>query len=178
MANKGNGIIWLGPTGPNVGFPEQNGLMYYQSSVNIGSITDGTSNTGAFSERGLTDSNLANVDPATDVFFSPLAPTTQSDAITMCNAVNIYSPSSQFPLFMGAPWAHGQHTYLHVNGPNSRSCGFFTALRAVMPPSSKHVGGVHLQMADGSVKFVSQNIDLVLWQALGSRNGGEIIGDF
>ncbi len=144
----------------------------------MGSITDGSSNTAAFSERALTDSNLANVDPLTDVFFSPLAPTNQSDAVTWCNQVDIYSPSSQFPLFMGAPWAHGQHCYLHVNGPNARSCGFFTALRAVMPPSSRHIGGVHVQMADGSTRFVNQNIDLTLWQGLGSRNGGEIIGDF
>ena len=27
MANKGNGIIWTDPTGPNVGFPEQNAVM-------------------------------------------------------------------------------------------------------------------------------------------------------
>ena len=178
MVNKGNGIIWLGNTGPNAAFQEQNGVMYFQSKVSIGHITDGSSNTAAFSERALTDSNLANVNPVSDVFFSTAQPLTQDDAITMCAAVDIYSPASQFPLFMGAPWAHGQHCYLHVNGPNKRSCGFFTALRATMPPSSKHVGGVHVQMADGSVRFVNENIDLVTWRALGSRNGGETIGDF
>jgi len=103
---------------------------------------------------------------------------TQDDAVTLCAAIDIYSPASQFPLFMGAPWAHGQHCYLHVTGPNTRSCGFFTALRATMPPSSKHVGGVHVQMADGSVRFVSDNIDLITWRALGSRNGAEVIGGF
>jgi hypothetical protein len=178
MANKGNGIIWLGPTGPNAGFPEQNGVMYYQSCVTMGTITDGTSNTAAWSERALTDSNLSNVDPLTDVFFSPLAPTTAAQAITMCSQVNIYSPSSQFPHFMGAPWAHGQHCYMHVNVPNTWSCGFFSYLRAVMPPSSRHTGGVHLQMCDGATRFVSNSIDINVWQALGSRNGGEIVGDF
>jgi hypothetical protein len=178
MANKGNGIIWLGPTGPNAGFPEQNGVMYYQSRVGFGDITDGSSNTAAFAERALTDSNLAIVNPLTDVFFSPAAPLTQTDAVTMCAAVDINSPASQFPLFMGAPWAHGQHCYLHVNGPNQRSCGFFAVLRATMPPSSRHVGGVHVNMADGGVRFVSENIDLNTWRAIGSRNGGEAIGDF
>ncbi len=178
MVNKGSGIIWLGPTGPNTGFSEQNGVMYYQSRVRIGDITDGSSNTASFSERCLTDSNLANVDPVADVFFSPAQPTTAAQAVSLCAAIDIYSPASQFPLFMGAPWAHGQHCYLHVNGPNTRSCGFFTALRATMPPSSKHVGGVHLQMADGAVRFASNNIDLAVWQALGSRNGGEVIADF
>jgi len=28
------------------------------------------------------------------------------------------------------------------------------------------------------VKFVSENIDRALYQALGSRNGGEVVGDF
>ena len=146
--------------------------------MSIGHITDGSTNTAAFSERNLTDSNLASVDPIADVFFSTAAPTTQDDAVTMCNAVDIYSPSSQFPLFMGAPWAHGQHCYQHVNTPNKRSCGFFAVLRASMPPSSKHVGGVHVQMADGSVRFVSDNINLATWRALGSRNGSEVIGEF
>ena len=178
MVNKGSGIIWNGPTGPNSGFPEQNGVMYFQSRVSLGDITDGSSNTAAFSERCLTDSNLANVNPVSDVFFSTAQPTTAAEAVTLCAAVDIYSPASQFPLFMGAPWAHGQHCYLHVNGPNQRSCGFFTALRATMPPSSKHVGGVHLQMADGSIRFASDSVDLTVWRAIGSRNGGEVIADF
>lgn len=178
MANKGNGLIWLGPSGPNIGFPEQNGIMYYQSCVRMGDIIDGSSNTAAFSERCLTDSNLGNVDPVADVFFSPAAPTTQADAVTMCAALDIYSPASQFPLFMGAPWAHGQHCYMHSSGPNTRSCGFFAALRALMPPSSKHVGGVHVNMADGSVRFVTNSIDIAVWRAAGSRNGGEVIADF
>ncbi len=178
LANKGNGIIWLGATGPNTGFPEQNGVMYYQSCVKIGDITDGTSNTAAFSERILADGNNGIVSPIADVFFSPLQPTTADQAVSMCDAVDITNLANQFPLFMGSPWSHGQHTYLHVNVPNSRSCGFFTALRANMPASSRHVGGVHSQLADGSVRFVSENIDRGLWRAVGSRNGGEVIGDY
>lgn len=178
MVNKGSGLIWLGPTGPNAGFPEQNGVMYYQSKISFADIIDGSSNTASFSERCLTDSNLAHVDPVADVFFSPAAPMTQDEAVSICAAVDINSPASQFPLFMGAPWAHGQHCYLHSSGPNTRSCGFFVALRAVMPPSSKHVGGVHLQMADGSVRFTSNSVDLTVWRAVGTRNGGETFGDF
>lgn len=179
MANKGNGIVWLGVVGPpNAGLPEQNGVMYYQSVVRFGDVTDGTSSTGAFAERVLADGNNSLVSPVADVFFSPLAPTTPDQAVQMCTALDITNLANQFPLFMGAPWAHGQHTYLHVNVPNSRSCGFFAQLRATMPPSSKHVGGCHLQLCDGSVRFVSENIDLTTWRALGSRNGGEVVGDF
>ena len=178
MANKGGGVIWLDATGPNTGFPTQTGVMYYQSSVRIGDITDGTSNTAAFSERLLADGNNSIVSPLADVFFSPAAPTTPDEAVTMCNAVDINNLANQFSLFMGAPWMHGQHTYQHINVPNTRSCGFFTILRANMPPSSRHVGGVHVQLCDGSVRFVSENIDRVVWRGVGTRSGGEVVSDF
>ncbi len=178
MANKGNGIIWGDPVGPNSGFPAQNGVFYYHSRVTMADITDGSSNTAAFSERRLADGNNAVVSPIEDVFFSPAFPNTPDEAIQMCAAVDITNLANQFPLFMGAPWIHGQHTYLHVNGPDTRSCGFFIALRATMPPSSRHTGGVHLLLADGSVRFVGDSINLGTWRGLGSRNGSEVIGDF
>jgi prepilin-type N-terminal cleavage/methylation domain-containing protein len=43
---------------------------------------------------------------------------------------------------------------------------------------SYHTGGVHGCMADGSVRFFSENIDLTVWQGLGSRGGSEVLGDF
>jgi prepilin-type N-terminal cleavage/methylation domain-containing protein len=178
LMNKGTGVIWQDPSGPNTGMPAQTGVMFYQSSVKFSDITDGTSNTAAMSERVLADGNNGLVSPLADVFFSPLAPTTPDEAVTMCNAVDITNLANQFPLYMGAPWMHGQHTYLHINGPNTRSCGFFTVLRANMPPSSRHIGGVHLLMCDGAVRFVSENVSLVNWRAIGSRAGGEVVGEF
>jgi prepilin-type N-terminal cleavage/methylation domain-containing protein/prepilin-type processing-associated H-X9-DG protein len=44
--------------------------------------------------------------------------------------------------------------------------------------SSHHVGGTHFLMADGHVRFVSENIDAALYQALGTIRGGEIVGEF
>lgn len=178
MANKGSGVIWNDPSGPNVGMPAQTGLFYYFSRVAMADIIDGSSNTAAFSERVLADGNNGVVSPLEDVFFSPASPNTPDEAVSICNALDINNLANQFPLFMGAPWIHGQHTYLHVNNPNTRSCGFFVALRASMPPSSRHTGGVHLLMADGSVRFVSENINLATWRALGTRAGKEVLGDF
>lgn len=44
---------------------------------------------------------------------------------------------------------------------------------------SFHTGGANILFGDGTVKFVSENIDLVdVWRALGSRNGGEVVSDF
>ncbi len=39
---------------------------------------------------------------------------------------------------------------------------------------SRHVGGCHLLMADGSVAFVMETIDPVIYWALGSKAGGEV----
>lgn len=43
---------------------------------------------------------------------------------------------------------------------------------------SPHAGGFHVLMGDGSVRFVSNNIDERVLEALATRAGGEVIGDF
>ncbi len=40
---------------------------------------------------------------------------------------------------------------------------------------SRHTGGVHVALCDGSVRFVSDNIHLGTWRALGSASGTEVI---
>jgi prepilin-type processing-associated H-X9-DG protein len=40
---------------------------------------------------------------------------------------------------------------------------------------SRHPGGVNAAMADGSVKFFKNSINLNIWRALSSTHGGEII---
>ena len=175
MANMGSGIVWQSAIGPNAGLPQPNGVFYGNSATTFAAITDGLSNTTFFSERVLADGNNAIVSPIADVFFSPGFPTTPDDAMQQCLAVNIYDLNNQFPLFMGAPWLCGQHIFLHVTPPNSRSCGFFIALRAVMPPSSHHPGGVNVCFGDGSVKFIKDSVNLPTWRALGTRAGGEVV---
>lgn len=44
--------------------------------------------------------------------------------------------------------------------------------------SSFHVGGCHVLMADGAVRFISQNINAPTWQYLGGVSDANIIGDF
>ena len=43
---------------------------------------------------------------------------------------------------------------------------------------SRHVGGVHAAMCDGSVRFFSDNINLDTWRWLGTAYGNEPIGEF
>ena len=40
---------------------------------------------------------------------------------------------------------------------------------------SYHTGGVEVGLCDGSVRFMSQSINLPTWRALGSRAGGEVV---
>jgi len=45
-------------------------------------------------------------------------------------------------------------------------------------PYAFHPGGIHIGLADGSVRFLSENIDLNVLSALTSRDGGEVLGEF
>jgi prepilin-type N-terminal cleavage/methylation domain-containing protein len=44
--------------------------------------------------------------------------------------------------------------------------------------NSRHTGGGQFLMADGTVRFVSENIDLQLYRNLASIDGGEVVGEF
>jgi prepilin-type processing-associated H-X9-DG protein len=41
-----------------------------------------------------------------------------------------------------------------------------------------HPGGTHFAMADGSVHFLQENINLSTYRALASRDGREVLGEF
>ncbi|QDT44456.1 Type II secretion system protein G precursor [Gimesia alba] len=43
---------------------------------------------------------------------------------------------------------------------------------------SFHTGGVQVCLADGSCRFISENISQTIWQALGTRAGREVIDNF
>ncbi len=68
--------------------------------------------------------------------------------------------------------------YNHVLAPNSYVCGNNTLTLTIATASGDHQGGVNVVMADGAVRFVANGIDLSVWRAIGSRNGGEVVSDF
>jgi prepilin-type N-terminal cleavage/methylation domain-containing protein/prepilin-type processing-associated H-X9-DG protein len=49
---------------------------------------------------------------------------------------------------------------------------------AVVTARSYHSGGVNVVLMDGSVRFVTNDIAPATWRALGTRAGGEVIGDY
>ena len=180
--NAGNLPIFVVARGLNADTPP-NGVFYSEGKkLTFASIADGTSNTAFFSERVLGDGNMGRVSPLEDVFNGPNAspgrPANADEAYTWCMSVDITSPANQFPIFMGAPWGHGQHSYQHVTPPNGRSCGWLPSLRACMAASSRHPNGVNVMLGDGSIRFVTASIDLPTWRAMGSRDGGEVLNGF
>lgn len=130
-----------------------NGLFFAVSKVKIGQITDGTSKTAVASELILspdTDSHDIRgryYNPAHGgVLFSTRVPpnTMVPDRFNWC-ATN---PVPQAP----CTWS----------GAN-----MFISAR------SYHPGGVNMGMADGSVRFVNDGVDVEAYFATGSRNGEE-----
>ena len=43
---------------------------------------------------------------------------------------------------------------------------------------SYHIGGAQFTLCGGSVRFITEHVDLNLYRALGTRAGGEVIGEF
>ncbi len=168
--NKGASLRWQDP--------KADGVLFSQSAIRFRDITDGTSFTAAYSERMIGDGSNGLSSPQVDTYLSSGNPESQDEAVQMCNAVDVTDLANQFPQFMGAPWIDGKHAYQHISPPNARSCGFQPAAKATMTATSRHVGGVTVLMCDGSVRFTSATIDLYLWRAVGTREGGEIVGEF
>jgi prepilin-type N-terminal cleavage/methylation domain-containing protein/prepilin-type processing-associated H-X9-DG protein len=59
-----------------------------------------------------------------------------------------------------------------INRPNSGAYYNGSGFR------SYHVGGAQFCMADGSVRFITENINLFVLSYLGTKAGGDIVGDF
>ena len=51
-------------------------------------------------------------------------------------------------------------------------------LYAAMGFQSLHTGGVHVLLADSSVRFVSDSINYAIWTNIGARADGQTVGDY
>lgn len=49
---------------------------------------------------------------------------------------------------------------------------------AVVTSRSFHRGAINSALADGSARSFSENIDRYVWRSLGSRSGGDVLGEF
>lgn len=121
-------------------------------------FTDGTSNTALLGEVSVS----ANVSPSNtgDGNF-PLWAGGNNNA--GCNGRT--SIGGHLRIMDNVVNAGGQGVY-RINGGSDQGFG------------SRHTGGAHFLLCDGSVKFISENIDLTLYRGIGTRAGGETLGEF
>ena len=84
----------------------------------------------------------------------------------------------------GWPFAGYDATeYNHVAPPNwsGQDCGNYSAIpdtpgeHAILSARSEHPGVVNVGFGDGHVTTVSDDVDLAVWRALGTRNGEEAV---
>lgn len=175
-----------------------NGAFTIGDALTVGAHTDGLSNTVFFSERNKgSGSNLAttNPNPRFDIITMPSRAQGLLDPdFVMQNCLANPGPSS-FHFNSAGRWLSGSDfsngwpfgfysstMYNHVAPPNWRGfdCGTWSAIpdapgeHAIVAARSMHTGGVNASMGDGSVHFVTESIDGLIWRALGTRNGGEV----
>jgi prepilin-type N-terminal cleavage/methylation domain-containing protein len=180
--NQGSGVLYgLPPTSssdPNYGMPEPNGVFMREKFLPLASITDGLSNTAAFSEHCKGDFN-PGISTPNDTFKPGATPANADEAYAQCLAVDVNDLSKQGVSDVGAPWLQGYHSttqYFHVGPPKSRSC-MFPPGRIATTANSQHPAGVLVALCDGSVRFVGSTIDLATWRAMGTRNEGEVLNN-
>ena len=67
---------------------------------------------------------------------------------------------------------------LTYTGQKQFDCGNKSHNFGLTAARSRHTGGVQVLLCDGSARFISENIDLATWRALGTRGGNEVFGEF
>ena len=141
--------------------------------VKVADVPDGVSNTVAFSESTLGIGGTAPASANDNFYFYKQAnPLIQAN----CNASTTYVTDR------GHLWADGAYNcglYNHVIGPNSAQMDCVQHSNPAWKAArSRHTGGVNVLLGDGSVRFVRDSVSLTTRQALGTRAGGEAIGDY
>ena len=160
--------------------------MFGQVAYRIGDVTDGLSNTVAFSESLLGQGGGAEPSTASSVLQNAqrqvltLSGSTVTDDAT-CSLGN--SSGGYWSNIRGAKWINGHYAdanYNHHLLPNDPrwDCSNASHNPGQAAARSNHTGGVNVLFGDGSVHFIANSITPVTWQSLATRNGGEVLGDF
>lgn len=186
----GNYMVCSGSgTGTNydIRYPTD-GLFYYKSARGFRDVRDGTSNTVVMSETLLGNHRdtlgaqpddherqiaSARVSPNTG---SPgLSGIVDPDLASLVGGASSWKGNRASAWIVGKSYTSTFCTYMPPNTPIpdwfSMGIGFFAA-------RSLHPGGANAALADGSVRFISETIELDTWRALGTCGGGEVLGQF
>lgn len=158
-------------------------------------VTDGLSNTVIMSEAVMSPNGPHSFHRG-DAWYSGLGSQrvprpSNEDVVSLCQAAAA-SPAPFYP-YVGHDWAVsglGHAGYNHVLPPNGTvlncrldgpqltgSTDHYWPV-GILKASSYHHGGVNIVMLDGSARFVSNSIDLRVWQAISTRADGEPTVEF
>lgn len=184
-------------TGPNLGWEasmsRRTGFFHRRSSIRFRDVTDGLSNTIAFAEittgdndNGVFATERGDFVRAQSVAgLNPVKPTqAQLETYGQSCEAGISNHRSDRGLSWGNPMMSGTGVntivtpnWKYPNCHECTGCGSGDA-RGVWASRSRHTGGSQHLLGDGSVRFISENLDFNLYQSIGSINGGETVGEF
>jgi prepilin-type N-terminal cleavage/methylation domain-containing protein/prepilin-type processing-associated H-X9-DG protein len=163
VANNGIGPAVEFRLGPGHTSPEAmgrpGGVFYINSWLALRNITDGTTQTVMCSEIRCPKSTI----DGRGIMHYPEGPLFHHNR----------TPNSLAPDEIRAAWCSST--------PKAPCIGAYTAynnIRDLRTARSNHPGGVNILMGDGSVRLARESIDLNIWQAISSPDGGETVGDY
>lgn len=154
-----------------------NGAFYFRAGRTL-LIPDGLSSTVAMSEFLVGRSG--NSDRLRALFTPTGGPPANADQLSeRCKSLR--NEAAIVNTLKGQVWVIGQRDYslyTHVITPNQPSCsntpGSSAPLSAITA-TSLHPGGVNCLFADGHVQVVRDGINAVVWRAVGTRDGSEVV---
>ena len=178
----------------NPGAVNTTGVFGYTRNSSIADITDGTSNTIAYSEALVGNLNTGPL-PGNSTGNVPSAGTANvTNVAAVPNAIGLLQQDNQtcYAAWLtngqngrGEHWGTGAMGYTLFNTvypPNMTqwsACRMDCCAQAehahYQSANSNHSGGVNVLMSDGSVRFVKSTIAWATWWALGTRNLGEVL---
>ncbi len=176
--------------GWNVSSADANGMFQRQFYNKFADVVDGLSNTVMMSEFIKGDNTDSRFTILSDVVAGQAFPggwTAQypTQAIVEQYGQQCLAASATHRSFAGFRWiAPGFYntTINTIAPPNWRfpacmSCGGCGQAdsQGVFPARSRHTAGAQVAIGDGSVRFVPDTIDFLIWQGLGSANGQESV---
>jgi prepilin-type N-terminal cleavage/methylation domain-containing protein/prepilin-type processing-associated H-X9-DG protein len=137
------------------------GIFFIDSSVRVAHITDGASNTLLFGERFTVDWEF-------DSRASVVWPPKKSPLWGWGSWAYVLWPGAGANVTLSAPVPINYRVKPGADLPvafQDRVCAF----------GSGHTGGANFAFADGSVRFLGENMPLLTLQALSTRAGGEAV---
>ncbi len=149
------------------------GVFFAGSRVGFRDLTDGSSQTAAFSERTLGTGSTGSPRDRLILERPPRTEPTPGE----CDAA-----AGGWYAERGAKWIlgnYGNTLYNHHDRPNAATwdCMNIQQQKGRLAARSLHPGGVLVLFCDGSVRFVRNEIPIAVWRALATRAGSEVIAE-